>query len=116
VGLYPGQEMLMMHLWDTGPQRVTDLVTVLDGDPATVTRMVARLEKTGFVRRTAGSVDRRTTIVESTEAGHALRAKVERLWRQLEQETVSGLDADEQAAALRLLSKLEAHLAETITS
>jgi MarR family transcriptional regulator, organic hydroperoxide resistance regulator len=32
VGLHPGQELLTMHLWDTGPQRQTDLAAKFDAD------------------------------------------------------------------------------------
>jgi DNA-binding MarR family transcriptional regulator len=89
--------MVMMHLWEAGPQRQVDLVNVLDGDPATMARTIARLERAGFVRRTPGVVDRRTAIVEPTPAGQASRAELERLWRELEEQTLSGFDPDERA-------------------
>ena len=37
VGLHPGQELLMMHLWDTGPQRQADLAVAFDTDSASMT-------------------------------------------------------------------------------
>jgi DNA-binding MarR family transcriptional regulator len=115
VGLHPGQEMVMMHLWDAGPQRQVDLVKLLDGDAATMTRTIARLERAGFVRRSQSPTDRRTTIIESTEAGHALRGEVQRLWHQLEQQTVAGLTAEERAAFSRLLSTVDNHLTELLS-
>ncbi|GAA4994130.1 hypothetical protein GCM10025734_23870 [Kitasatospora paranensis] len=51
IGLHPGQELVMMHLWELGAQRQTDLVRLLDSDAATMTRTVQRLEQAGFVRR-----------------------------------------------------------------
>ncbi|CAM5570708.1 hypothetical protein SMICM304S_11611 [Streptomyces microflavus] len=51
LGLYPGQELLMMHLWDAGPVRQSELIRTLDLDPSTVTKMLQRLEQTGHVRR-----------------------------------------------------------------
>ncbi|MEO8907688.1 MAG: MarR family winged helix-turn-helix transcriptional regulator, partial [Microbacteriaceae bacterium] len=45
TGLYPGQELVMMHLWDRGEQRQVDLVKVLDSDAATMTRTIQRLER-----------------------------------------------------------------------
>ncbi|MET9943086.1 MarR family winged helix-turn-helix transcriptional regulator, partial [Streptomyces halstedii] len=38
LGLYPGQELLMMHLWDSGPVRQSELIRTLDLDPSTVTK------------------------------------------------------------------------------
>jgi DNA-binding MarR family transcriptional regulator len=115
AGLHPGQEMVMMHLWEAGPQRQVDLVNVLDGDQAAMTRTLARLERAGFVRRTQSAADRRTTIVESTAAGHALRDEVERLWHQLEELTVASLTSEERTALAQLLFKLDVHLAELLS-
>lgn len=42
--------------------------------PTSVTNIVDRLEADGLVRRTPHPTDRRTTLVEITEAGHARRA------------------------------------------
>jgi MarR family transcriptional regulator, organic hydroperoxide resistance regulator len=114
VGLYPGQEMVMMHLWEVGPQRQVDLVNVLDGDPATMTRTIGRLERAGFVRRTRSQTDRRTIIVESTDAGLALRGEVERLWHQLEVQTLSGFSAKERKTLAKLLLDMDEHLTQIL--
>src|ERR671916_40196 len=68
IGLYPGQELMMMHLWDSGPQRQSDLATVFDTDSASMTRSVQRLERAGFVRRRPDPTDRRATPVQPTPA------------------------------------------------
>src|SRR5277367_5904567 len=36
TGLYPGQEVLMMHLWAAGVVRQADLINALGLDPSTV--------------------------------------------------------------------------------
>ncbi|GAA4548083.1 MarR family winged helix-turn-helix transcriptional regulator [Amycolatopsis samaneae] len=112
AGLHPGQELLMMHLWEAGPQRQAELVTVLGSDSATVTRTVARLERAGFVRRTSCAEDRRVTIVTATPASVALRREVEQIWHRLEDLTADGLGADGRDAAVELLARLEHNLAE----
>jgi MarR family transcriptional regulator, organic hydroperoxide resistance regulator len=112
IGLHPNQELLMMQLWDAGPQRQADLVTMLDSDSATITRTIQRLERAGFVRRMPSEADRRVTIVEPTVASQALRREVEQVWRRLEELTVGGLDDDERRVALRMLERLESNLGE----
>jgi DNA-binding MarR family transcriptional regulator len=107
TGLYPGQELVMMHLWDVGPQRQADLVKVLDSDAATMTRTVQRLERAGFVRRTPSPTDRRAVIVESTTAGHALRTQVESIWQDLEDLTTGALDPGRREELLELLTAVE---------
>ncbi|XRQ08633.1 MarR family winged helix-turn-helix transcriptional regulator [Actinomadura welshii] len=110
VGLYPGQELLMIQLWDRGPQRQVDLVRTLETDAPSVARSVRRLEAAGFVRRTPSPTDKRATIVEATRASLALKRSVERIWAELEELTVGGMDAAEREQVLRALHVLEGNL------
>ncbi|MFC4063545.1 MarR family winged helix-turn-helix transcriptional regulator [Actinoplanes subglobosus] len=110
VGLHPGQELVMMHLWNAGPQRLSDLVQAVGSDAATMTRTVQRLEHAGFVRRRPCEADKRVVIVEPTSASLALRDKVEQMWDQLDAITVCDLPEEESAEALRVLRSLERNL------
>ncbi|MGX1853600.1 MarR family winged helix-turn-helix transcriptional regulator [Streptomyces sp. NPDC055299] len=110
IGLHPGQELVMMHLWELGPQRQTDLVRLMDSDAATMTRTVRRLEQAGFVRRRPSPTDKRASLIEPTAASHALRREVEQVWSQLEDLSTAGLSDDERTAALHTLERLEQNL------
>lgn len=112
LGLHPGQELLMMHLWDCGPQRQADLAALLGSDSATITRTIHRLERGGFVRRSPSPTDGRSVIVSPTAAGNALRAEVEAMWHELEQRTTAGLDEAARAATLDTLVHMECNLRE----
>ncbi|MGW1375030.1 MarR family winged helix-turn-helix transcriptional regulator [Streptomyces sp. NPDC002446] len=111
VGLHLGQELLMMHLWELGPQRQTDLVRLLDSDAPTMTRSIKRLENAGFVRRRPCPDDKRAVIIEPTAASQALRREVERVWAELESASTGDLTSDQQAEALRALRRIEDGLA-----
>ncbi|ROP41355.1 MarR family winged helix-turn-helix transcriptional regulator [Saccharothrix texasensis] len=111
AGLHPGQEMVMMRLWDRGPQRQSDLCGELGADSPTMTRTVQRLERAGFVRRSPDPTDGRAVLVEPTAASQALRHQVERMWRELEEATLGDMDEDQQAETLRVLGLLECNLA-----
>ncbi|MER5428399.1 MarR family winged helix-turn-helix transcriptional regulator [Streptomyces sp. NPDC002588] len=113
LGLHLGQELVMMHLWERGPQRQTDLVRLLDSDAATMNRSIKRLENAGFVRRRPCPEDRRAVIIEPTPASQALRQKVEDFWAELEGATTSTLDPDQHAEALLCLQRIENSLART---
>jgi DNA-binding MarR family transcriptional regulator len=112
AGLHPGQELVLMALWENGPQRQVDLVEALESDAGTMTRSIARLENVGLVRRSPSPVDRRAMIVELTEAGRALRARVEAAWDELERVTAGGLPAARVDEILVELADLERNLAE----
>jgi DNA-binding MarR family transcriptional regulator len=110
TGLYPGQELLMMTLWEKGEQRQADLIRTLGLDPSTVTKMLQRLEQSGFVARKPSPVDRRTILVSATRAGQALRNQVEELWRRLEEVTTAGFAEEDRDAVLKLLARIESNL------
>ncbi|GGX61197.1 MarR family winged helix-turn-helix transcriptional regulator [Streptomyces hiroshimensis] len=110
LGLYAGQELLMMRLWAAGPQRQSELIKLLGLDPSTVTRMVQRLEQAGLVTRSPCPGDRRAVLVETTPAGEALRKEVEQVWQELEDRTLAGLTEDDRKELSRLLSHLEGNL------
>ena len=110
TGLYPGQELVMMHLWDQGELRQSDLVKVLDSDAATMTRTIQRLERAGFVRRRPDPTDARASLVEPTPASRHLRAELDEIWTELERLTVDVLNPAEQRATLASLEALERNL------
>jgi DNA-binding MarR family transcriptional regulator len=115
LGLHTGHELLLMHLWDSGPQRQADLAAEFDTDSASMTRTVQRLERAGFVRRRPDPDDGRATLVDSTPAGLALRGRIERLWSELEADTVGEMTASQQRQLLRGLHYVEANLASATT-
>ena len=108
VGLHPGQELVMMHLWELGPQRQADLISLLDSDAATMTRTIRRLEHAGFVRRVPLADDKRASLIEPTAASRALRTQVEQI-------AVGGVNARERQTILRVLEGLEARLTRAST-
>ena len=89
IGLYPGQELLLMQLWDRDGQTQTDLVRALRLDPSTVTRMVGRLEEQGVVSRVASPRDGRAVIISLTPHGRDLQGDVRRIWADLEQTAIA---------------------------
>ncbi|MFI7635994.1 MarR family winged helix-turn-helix transcriptional regulator [Nonomuraea sp. NPDC049400] len=115
VGLHPTQELVMMQLWDRGPQRQADLVRMLGSDAATMTRTIQRLEHAGFVRRKPSPTDKRATIIEPTPASQAVRQQIEDIWAELETATAAGLTPDQQAEALKVLQLIEESLARAAT-
>ena len=110
MGLHTGHELLLMHLWDSGPQRQSDLALEFGTDSASMTRTVQRLERAGFVRRRPDPTDGRATLVESTPAGTRLRRRIERLWAELEADTVGTMSATQQRQLLRALQVVETNL------
>jgi len=110
VGLYPGQELVMMQLWTEGPQRQVDLVRMLESEAPTMTRTIQRLKKAGLVRTSRSATDRRSIIVEATKKSASLRRAVEEAWAELEARTAGGLGRTRRKDILAALVALEAEL------
>lgn len=102
-----------MTLWRDGPQRMVDLAQTLDSDAPTVTRSIARLEKSGLVTRHLSPDDRRAVIIAASESSHELRPAVETAWARLEASTADALTAEQRRELLRLLSLVETALSAT---
>lgn len=106
VDLYPGQEFLLYNLWSRDGLPQSELAERLCVQPATLTRMLDRMEKAGFVVRQPDADDQRVSRIYLTPEGRAAEAPVCAVWSELEAATVDGLSADERAELHRLLEKI----------
>jgi DNA-binding MarR family transcriptional regulator len=75
------QYLVMLALWDhqktstadSSPLSVKQIATALQLDSATLSPMLKRLEALGYIGRTRSAADERTTHIELTHDGRALR-------------------------------------------
>ncbi|MEU9189171.1 MarR family winged helix-turn-helix transcriptional regulator [Streptomyces sp. NPDC048484] len=110
AGLYPGQEFVMMHLWDAGPVRQSELIKAVELDPSTITKMLQRLEQAGHVRRRPDPRDGRAVLVEATVESCDMHEAVILAWAGLEEHALAGLSPAERTQLAGLLSRVEANL------
>jgi DNA-binding MarR family transcriptional regulator len=110
LGLYPGQEVLLLELARTGPMIQAQLSEALGCEPPSVTLMTRKLEGSGHIRRRPAPSDKRASIVELTESGKALVEQVKPLWHALAEETVSGLPVETAAKLPGILMTLTANV------
>jgi MarR family transcriptional regulator, organic hydroperoxide resistance regulator len=111
VGLHPGQEALLMELWDHDGRTQADLAESLGVEPPTVTKMLQRMEHGDLVHRRPDATDRRAIRVYLTPKGRRLKGKVDKLWSELETRTIDGLSDRQQSSLRSLLNTLEGNLA-----
>lgn len=67
------QYLVMLALWEAEPQSNRQLAHALRLDPATLSPLVRRLEKAGYVAKGRDPEDERTLAVHLTPVGRALR-------------------------------------------
>ena len=91
MDLYPGQELLLMHLHDRDGQTQSDLHAGVGLDHSTVSKALRRMQDAGLLIRKPAEHDRRVMIVHLTDKGRATREPLAAMWRTLEETTTRNL-------------------------
>ena len=73
---YP-QYLVLLFLWQTPEARVTDICAALGLDTGTLSPLLKRLEKTGYIRRERSEEDERQVVIRLTVLGQAKRPVAE---------------------------------------
>jgi DNA-binding MarR family transcriptional regulator len=73
LGLTYPQYLVMLLLWERDGRSVNELGAPLRLDSGTLTPLLKRMEKAGFVRRQRDARDERVMRIHLTPQGHALR-------------------------------------------
>ena len=110
LGLYRGQPFLLAVLWESDGITHSELARRIHVSPATVTNMVKRMEKGGLLERRPDEVDQRVSHVYLTEAGRAIRERVDQRWRELESRVFGSFTEDEQEMLASLLTRVREEL------
>lgn len=90
IGLTYSQYTVMLVLWEADQVALRDLGELLHLDSGTLSPLLKRLEKQGFVTRRRDHDDERVLRVSLTDEGRDLRAQAKKV--QAEVEAMTGLD------------------------
>lgn len=110
LGLYRGQPSVLQALWEREGLTHTELARHAQVQPATITKMLRRMERAGFVERRSDPDDQRVSRVYLTEEGRSVRADVHQVWRQLEEEAFAGFTNEEQVLLRRFFLQIRENL------
>src|SRR5258708_34170221 len=88
--LYVGQEMLLKCLWNQDGLSQKEIADLMGIQPATATRMVIRMERSGLVERRTDPEDQRVSQVYLTDFGRSLQGAVEEGWLASDQKMLEG--------------------------
>lgn len=110
LGLYRGQPPVLHALWDQDGLTHGELAQRLQITPATITKMIQRMEKAGFLQRKPDADDQRVSRVYLTEAGRAVRADLQAALDRLEVENFAGFSDDEKVVLRRFLLRIRDNL------
>ncbi|MGW8883776.1 MarR family winged helix-turn-helix transcriptional regulator [Streptomyces sp. NPDC055749] len=108
LGLTYPQYLVMMVLWEHGPQQVKTIGERLHLDSGTLSPLLKRLESAGLVTRGRSAQDERSVTVRLTDAGAGLRERALPVPRRILDAT--GLSVREIVALQEVLGRLTSAL------
>lgn len=108
LGLTPGQSRALSALDRAGrPLRMAELAEVLRVVPRSATGVVDGLVEAGLVDRAPDPANRRSVLVDLTDAGRGTLEELTRARRQTAEELFGSLSTDEQRQLLALLTRVD---------
>lgn len=110
VGLSRGQPPLLMSLWRQDKQSRRELCECMDRKPATITKMVKRLENNGFVSSQMDPIDSRISRVCLTDKGRNIEECVKSIHTQLHLNIFKDLSNEELDTFEALLDKIRENM------
>lgn len=103
LGLHPGQESLLCQIWQQDGLTKGELAERLGVQPATVSKMLSRMDSAGLVSGCRDAGDARITRLHLTEAGQSLYQPIQDTWHDVEQHMLAGFTVEERVLLRRLL-------------
>lgn len=110
LGLTYPQYLVMLVIWEHGPQPVKAIGERLRLDSGTLSPLLKRLETAGLVRRERSAADERSVTVQLTDSGEGLRERALPVPRRILAAT--GMTVEEVLTLQGLLARLTGSLDE----
>lgn len=110
IGLHRGQGFVLMHLWHHNGVAQGELADAKHVRPATITNILKRMERDGWIERRRDAHDERVVRVYLTEKGMALHDEAQATFLEVDEEIATALTGQERDTFRHLLMKLHARL------
>ncbi len=112
LGLYHGQPSVLNALWAREGMTQSELCDELNRSPSTITKMIQRMEKAGFVERREDPRDERISRVYLTQSGRNVRSAVEEIWHSFASQAFEAFSEKELAQFYNLLQRVYHNIEE----
>lgn len=114
LGLHRGQPPVLIALHEQDGLTHSELAEHLGITRATITKMIQRMERSGFLKREPDANDRRVSRVYLTRAGHSVYADLESFQQQMDTESFRGFSEEEREVLHGFLLRIRENLAQAI--
>ena len=109
-GLAPSHGEILGSLMTRGPLPMSEIGRIIDKDKSTITALVNKLIKMGYVGKKSDPADSRISLIALTRKGMALKPNFHLIAQKLRAHSYKGVSDDERETLVNLLNKLNANL------
>ncbi|AJW42393.1 transcriptional regulator [Rhodococcus sp. 15-725-2-2b] len=95
----------LFRLLRDGPMRSSELATMVNSDPSTVSRQVAQLVERGHVERVPDERDGRAFVLAVTQSGRDVAAAIQQRRTESLGRVIEGWDREDRASLVALLDR-----------
>lgn len=106
IGLHKGQPPLLIFLRREDGKSHSQLAEEMDVTPATISNMIKRMERAGFVIRKRDTKDERVSRVYLTDAGRDVFSQAEEAMYRINEIVTTGFTQDEQEILRSYLKRI----------
>jgi DNA-binding MarR family transcriptional regulator len=103
---------VLQALWEQEGMTQSELADKLERSPSTITKMVQRMERSGFLERRPDSDDERVSRVHLTEMGRKVQSDVEAILQAFAAEAFDGFTEEELASLYSMLKRIHHNVEE----
>lgn len=112
--LVPSHGDVLTHLFAHEPVTMQELAHAINRDPSTVTALVRKLARAGYVRTAKAADDKRVTKVSLTEKGAGLRHDFAAISAKLLETQMQGIDGSDFDTACGVLARMQGNFAKAL--
>jgi DNA-binding MarR family transcriptional regulator len=110
AGLAPSHGEILGSLIFKGPLSMTEIARIIDKDKSTITALIGKLIRLGYVEKRKHEGDHRMTLVAVTKKGAALKPAFVAIAMKLRTLSYRDTTDDERDTLYRLLSKINGNI------
>lgn len=112
----PDQWVVMYYLWEKNGLSVGEIASKSKKDFANVTRIVDKLEKSGFVEKRKSKDDSRKTNIYILPKADNIKQKIHNCWSESSAIALKGISTSEQQFLLDIIQKMEDNILDKLSS
>jgi len=109
-GLVPSHGEILGSVMFRGPLSMTEIAKIIDKDKSTVTALVNKLIRLGYVEKRKHGADNRFSLIAVTQKGEALKPAFISIARKLRALSYKDIPDDQRETLVRLLERLNENL------